>query len=178
MASDPRPSGGLNITLVAAMARDGVIGRNGDMPWHLPADLAHFKAVTMGHPVIMGRRTWDSIGRPLPGRRNLVISRSQLALPAGVECHASLAGALDSCADEAEVMVIGGAQIYGQALPHATRLVLTLIDATINDGDTHFPVFDRSRWRVCAHRSRPADEANPYRLQFIELQPHLRPCND
>lgn len=170
MAGDSRTGGGIDITLVAAMARGQVIGREGGMPWHLPADLAHFKAVTLGHPVIMGRRTWDSIGRPLPGRRNLVISRSAPTLPEGVECHASLEGALATCTDESAVMIIGGGEIYRQALPQATRLVLTLIDAEI-EGDTHFPEIDWPRWRLMRHRSRPADDANAHALQFIELEP-------
>jgi dihydrofolate reductase len=169
MASDSRAGGGIDITLVAAMARGRVIGRDGDMPWHLPADLTHFKAVTLGHPVIMGRRTWDSIGRALPGRRNLVISRSAPSLPDGVECHGSLEAALAACSGESAVMIIGGGEIYRQALPQANRLVLTLIDAEI-DGDTHFPAVDWARWRVSRHRRRPADEANAHAMQFVELE--------
>jgi dihydrofolate reductase len=169
MASHSCAGGGIDIILVAAMARGQVIGREGGMPWHLPADLAHFKAVTLGHPVIMGRRTWDSIGRALPGRRNLVISRRSPSLPDGVECHGSLDQALAACSGESAVMIIGGGEIYRQALPQASRLVLTLIDAEI-DGDTHFPAVDWARWRVTRHRSRPADEANPYALQFVELE--------
>ncbi|TVS13559.1 MAG: type 3 dihydrofolate reductase [Wenzhouxiangella sp.] len=156
------------LTLVAAMARDRVIGRDGVMPWHLPADLRHFKAVTLGHPVLMGRKTFESIGRPLPGRTNIVISRSRPDLPDGVRRAGSLEEAF-SLSDEAlELMVIGGGEIYAQALPLAGRLELTLIDARV-DGQTRFPEFDLAGWRVAATRARPADAANPYALTFLTL---------
>lgn len=150
------------------MARDQVIGRDGAMPWHLPADLKHFKALTLGHPVIMGRRTFDSIGRALPGRTNLVISRSRPDLPAGVLVAGSLPAALAIVAPAESVMVIGGGQIYRQALDLAERLELTLIDARI-DGDTWFPALDWSAWQVVSLASRPADPANAYPLRFVSL---------
>lgn len=157
------------LVLVAAMARGRVIGRGGDMPWHLPADLAHFKALTLGHPVLMGRRTFESIGRALPGRTNIVISRTQPQLPAGVRLAASLSEAVHQ-ADAAEsLMVIGGGQIYAEALPLAERLELTLIDAAI-DGDTWFPEFDVSDWNLRAMHARPADAKNPYALHFVTLE--------
>ena len=117
------------LVLVAAMARSRVIGRHGDMPWRLPADLAHFKALTLVHPVIMGRRTFESIGRALPGRTNIVISRSRPELPAGVKLAASLDEAIGLGLGSEQLMVIGGGQIYAEALPRARRLELTLIDA-------------------------------------------------
>ena len=156
------------ITLVAAMARNRVIGRDGGMPWHLPADLKHFKAVTMGCPIVMGRRTFESIGRPLPGRSNIVVSRSRPELPDGV----MLAGSLDEAIDQAgaqRVMVIGGGQIYRAALERADRLELTLIDAVIT-GDTVFPEWSEAQWRLAKMRSRPADESNPCNLVFATFE--------
>jgi dihydrofolate reductase len=160
----PRPE----ITLVAAMSRNRVIGRHGEMPWHLPADLKHFKAITLGYPVIMGRRTFDSIGRALPGRRNVVISRSRPELPDGVELASSLEEALASCGDVDRVMVIGGGEIYRQSLELARRLELTLIDAEI-EGDTHFPEIDLREWALRSMQSRPADARNAHALRFVRL---------
>lgn len=156
------------ITLIAAMARDRIIGCHGDMPWHLPADLKHFKAVTLGHPVIMGRRTFDSIGRALPGRTNVVISRSSPDLPEGVKLAGSLDEAVQFCADADRLMIIGGGQIYRQALDRADRLELTLIDAEI-DGDTYFPEFNLPDWQLKRLQSRPADAANAFPLRFVRL---------
>ena len=150
------------------MSRDRVIGQGGRMPWHLPADLKHFKAVTLGHPVVMGRRTFDSIGRALPGRRNVVISRSKPDLPDGVMLAHGLDEALEACAGAERVMVIGGGEIYAQAMPLADFLELTLIDAAI-DGDTHFPYFSLRNWAVLRLQSRPADERNAYALRFVRL---------
>jgi len=156
------------ITLIAAMSRDRVIGRKGDMPWRLPADLKHFKAVTLGHPVIMGRRTFDSIGRALPGRRNIVVSRSVPDLPEGVLLASGLEEALAACSDVDRVMVIGGGEIYRQSLALAQCLELTLIDADI-DGDTRFPEFDLRDWELRRMQSRPADDRNAYPMQFLRL---------
>ena len=161
------------LVLVAAMARGRVIGRDGDMPWHLPADLAHFKALTLGHPVLMGRRTFESIGRPLPGRTNIVISRTRPQLPEGVQLAAGLEEGMCLAADAPQLMVIGGGQIYAEALPLARRLELTLIDAEI-DGDTFFPEFDAQDWRVRATRARPADARNAHALNFITLERRRR----
>src|SRR6056297_2326496 len=122
--SDARPS----VVLVAALARNRVIGADGGMPWHLPADLARFKQVTLGHPVIMGRATFESIGRPLPGRRNIVLSRRGFDAPRGVECAGSLDEALDRLDADTPAMVIGGGQVYAEALPGAARMELTLIE--------------------------------------------------
>jgi dihydrofolate reductase len=136
------------ITLVAAVARDGAIGRDNALLWHLPEDLARFKALTLGKPVVMGRKTWDSLPprfRPLPGRRNLVVSRNSREL-AGAEVFPSLHAALAACGDEAEVCVIGGSEIYALALPHADRLALTEVDAAFPDADRHFPAWPRERF--------------------------------
>lgn len=138
------------------------------MPWHLPADLKHFKAVTMGSPIVMGRRTFESIGRPLPGRTNIVVSRSRPKLPDGVE----LAGGLDDAigmAGEDRVIVIGGGEIYRAALPKADRLELTLIDAVVT-GDTVFPEWSPAEWRLSAMQARPADEANSCNLVFATFE--------
>ena len=156
------------IVLVAAMAKDRVIGQAGCMPWHLPADLKHFKTITLGHPVVMGRRTFESIGRALPGRLNVVISRSRSSLPDGVVLADSLGAAISACGDHAVVMVIGGGEIYRQAMDRANRLELTLIDAAI-DGDTHFPEFCLADWNLTAMESYPVDEKSPHALRFCTL---------
>lgn len=156
------------VTLVAAMARNRVIGDRGGMPWHLPADLKHFRAVTTGHPVVMGRRTYASIGRALPKRLNIVISRSAPRLPEGVLVAGSLEEAI-GLAGADRVMVIGGGQIYRQALPRADRMELTLIDAVV-DGDTRFPAWAASQWRLAGMVSRPADEDNPSNLVFATFE--------
>lgn len=142
-APTPKPE----VVLIAAVARDGGIGRGGDLLWRDPVDQRHFREATMGSPVIMGRRTWDSLParfRPLPGRRNLVVSRQAgLALP-GAEVASSLDDALSRCAGSPRVHVIGGAQLYALALPLAQTLLLTEIDTTFEGADTFFPAWDRS----------------------------------
>lgn len=156
----------MQIVLVAAMARNRVIGSGNTMPWHLPADLAHFKTITMGKPLIMGRKTFDSIGRPLPGRRNIVISRQkQLALP-GAEVASSLEDALALVNDVEQVMVIGGGAIYQLAMPIATRMELTFIDADI-EGDTQFPEWDDQQWDVVAAHEHSSDGRNLYSYRFV-----------
>lgn len=135
------------LSLIAAVAANGVIGSDNALPWRLPEDLKRFKALTLGHPVIMGRRTHESIGRPLPGRRNIVVSRNAAFSAAGCETAASLEAAIAACAGTAdEIFVIGGAQIYAEALPLAERLYLTEIGAEF-PGDARFPAFDRDAWR-------------------------------
>ena len=162
------------VVLVAALGRNGVIGVDGGMPWHLPADLAHFKQVTLGHPVIMGRATFESIGRPLPGRRNIVLSRSGFDAPRGVECAGSLDEALDRLDADTPAMVIGGGQVYAEALSGAERMELTLVDAR-PDGDTRFPDWARADWRLVASQARPADDANPHRMVFVTLERRAAP---
>lgn len=135
----------MDISLVAAMAANRVIGKEGQMPWHLPSELKYFKEITMGKPIVMGRRTFESIGRPLPGRHNIVISRNAPELPADVTVVSSLKDALEAAGDVDEVMVIGGGEIYRQFLPVATRLYLTEIDLEV-EGDTWFPDYEPDKW--------------------------------
>ncbi|WP_457424213.1 dihydrofolate reductase [Roseateles sp. P5_E7] len=142
------------ITLVAAVARDGAIGRDNALLWHIPADMARFKALTLGKPVVMGRKTWDSLPAkfcPLPGRRNLVVSRSTTELP-GAEVFASLDAALAACS-EPEVCVIGGSEIYALALPLADKLALTEVDAAFPDADRHFPTWPREQFSESARET-------------------------
>ncbi|HEY0955315.1 MAG TPA: dihydrofolate reductase [Roseateles sp.] len=155
------------ITLVAAVARDGAIGRDNALLWHIPEDMARFKAVTAGKPVVMGRKTWDSLPpkfRPLPGRRNLVVSRSATALP-GAEVFASLDAALAACS-EPEVCVIGGSDIYALALPLATKLALTEVDASFPEADKHFPAWPRERFAESARTT--LTTAGGLRVDFVD----------
>lgn len=154
------------ITLIAAVARNGVIGRAGAIPWRIPGDLPRFKRITMGHPVIMGRRTWESLGRPLPGRRNIVISRTPGFAPEGAEVYESLGAALAACKDAPEVFVIGGNEAYREALEVADRLLLTEIDADV-EGDAYFPPFDRSAWRETAREAHAAGDGCPYDYAYV-----------
>ena len=135
------------IYLVAAIARNGVIGANGKLPWHLPEDLQHFKKLTLGHPIIMGRRTWESFAKPLPGRDSIVVTRRAGYEAPGASVAASLEAAIALCAGEPVAFVIGGAELYAAALPLADGLVLTEIDKDY-EGDTRFPEWDRKGWRV------------------------------
>ena len=133
------------ITLIAALARNRVIGRGNQVPWKIRGEQAYFKRMTMGHPIVMGRKTWESIGRLLPGRRNVVVTRNRQFVAPGAEAVASLDEALRQTGDAGEVFIIGGGELYAQALPRAHRLLLTEIDAEF-DGDIFFPSFDRSQW--------------------------------
>jgi dihydrofolate reductase len=160
------------ISLIAAMARNRVIGRDGALPWRLPEDLRHFRALTIGKPVIMGRKTCESLGRPLSERRNLVITRQQdYEAPAGFTVHASLEEALSDCADAPEIMVIGGAEVYAQALTQADRIYLTVIDHDF-DGDAMFPVFG-DEWREIERHEHQGAEW-PYRFLVLEKTPAAR----
>jgi dihydrofolate reductase len=154
------------VTLIVARARNGVIGRDGALPWRLPEDLAFFKRTTMGHPIVMGRRTWDSIGRPLPGRRSIVVSRQSGFVAAGAEVAPSLDGALRLCEGSSDVFVIGGAQLYADALPRAGRLLVTEIDADF-EGDTHWPLPDPALWREAAREHLPPTAGRPFALDFV-----------
>ena len=164
----------MKLSLIVAAARNHAIGLNNKMPWHLPEDLKYFKRVTLGKPVIMGRNTFESIGRPLPGRPNIVISRNADYKAEGITLVTSLDEALAAAerllpAGQDEVMVIGGAQIYAQALPLATRLYLTEVDAE-PEADAFFPAFDRSQWHEEARETHTACERNPYAYSFVLLQ--------
>ncbi|MER0508773.1 type 3 dihydrofolate reductase [Aeromonas veronii] len=161
----------MKISMIAAMAHDRVIGKDNQMPWHLPADLAHFKRVTLGKPVLMGRKTFESIGRPLPGRRNLVISRNPGYQAEGIEVVGSVEAALALLAGSSveELMVIGGGHLYAEMLPSADFLYLTRIDLAV-EGDTRFPAFDDGQWQRVDCESHPADEKNPHPYSFETWQ--------
>ncbi|SMC33642.1 dihydrofolate reductase [Polynucleobacter kasalickyi] len=145
----------MTISIIVARSKSGVIGINNQLPWHLPADLKHFKAITSGHPILMGRKTWDSLGRPLPNRRNIVISRQTGLDLAGAECFSSLEAAIAACQDAPEVFIIGGAQIYEQALSLVDQLIITEVDIEV-DGDAFFPSLDNS-WHIVAKEDHPQE---------------------
>lgn len=152
------------VYLVAAVARNGVIGAHGKLPWHLPEDLRHFRELTLGHPVIMGRRTWTSLGKPLPGRENIVVTRSANCETRGASVANSLESALALCAGEPIAFVIGGAELYAAALPLTSGLVLTEIDRDY-EGDVYFPTWDRSAWRETQRERHTA--ADGMRFDFV-----------
>ncbi len=165
MRSEPGVGTGVpRIYLVAAVARNGVIGAHGKLPWHLPEDLKRFRQLTLNHPVIMGRRTWESLGKPLAGRENIVVSRKAGFAAPGANVAASMAGAIALCAGEAVAFVIGGAEIYAAALPLADGLVLTEIDRDY-EGDTHFPAWDRRAWRATQKETHTSTEG--VRFAFV-----------
>jgi dihydrofolate reductase len=155
-------------SIVVAVARNGVIGRDNALPWRLPADLAHFKKVTMGHPVVMGRRTYESIGKPLPGRKNIVVSRNRALAAPGCTVVASLEEAWRAAGDAGEVCVIGGTTLFREALPLADAIHLTEVEANI-EGDTYFPAFDRKDWDTREVARHPADDRNAYPIRILEL---------
>jgi len=155
----------MTLSCIVAVSENGVIGRDNDLPWHLPADLNRFKSLTMGHPIVMGRKTYDSIGRPLPGRRSVVLTRSGEYAPEGVTVVGSLEEALDACEGESEVFVIGGASLFSEALPRADRLYLTRVHADV-EGDTFFPPVDFDRWLLADRVDHPADEKNEFSCSF------------
>jgi dihydrofolate reductase len=157
------------ITLIAALDRNRAIGRDGAMPWHLPDDLKRFKALTLGKPVLMGRRTALAIGRALPGRPNLVLTRGATAPFAGQEVVHSL-DAARARAGAAELCVIGGGEVYALAMPRATRLCLTEIDTTTLDADTFFPVFEARAWRAVARTHHPVDARHPLAFDFVDYE--------
>ena len=154
----------MRISLVAAVARNGVIGRDGDIPWRIPEDMRQFRDITMGHPVVMGRRTWDSLPdrfRPLPGRRNVVVTRSTEWHAAGAERAGSLEDALELLDGAAQVYVIGGAQLYAAALPVTDELVLTEIGVEV-EGDTFFPEWNRDAFREVERVSKVSEDGIPF----------------
>jgi dihydrofolate reductase len=161
------------LTLIAALAANRVIGRGNELPWHLPEDLRRFKALTLGHPVIMGRKTFESIlarlKKPLPGRRNLVISRSLTSVPEGAELFGSLGSALAACQTTDEVFVIGGEQIYNLALPLADCLRLTEIASEV-EGDAYFPEFDRAEFVQTTRQA--GENQTELKYDFVTYQRH------
>ena len=160
---------GPRISLLVAASENGVIGRDNGMPWHLPDDLKHFKTLTLAKPVLMGRRTFESIGRPLPGRTNLVLTRTPNWSVAGVTVVADLDAALRAAGAAPELVVAGGAQVYALALPRATRIYLTRIHAVI-DGDTRLPDINLLEWQETARQLHPADARHPYAMSFVTLE--------
>jgi dihydrofolate reductase len=159
----------MKLTAVVAASDNNVIGRGNELPWHLPADLAYFKRVTLGKPILMGRRTFEAIGRPLPGRRNLVLSRSNFAAP-GTECVQSIDEACGLVAGEPDLMIIGGAALYRLALPRLNYIHLTRVHCQLDDGDAFLPELPSAEWQEVAREHRPADERNVWAMSFIELQ--------
>jgi dihydrofolate reductase len=156
------------LSLICAMANNRVIGLNNQMPWHLPADLKHFKNTTMGKPIVMGRKTFESIGRPLPGRRNVVVTRNADYKPDGVDVVASLEQAFALLQDADEIMITGGGNIYQQTLELADRLYLTLIDLD-TEGDAFFPAYQHLAWQEKSREAHQPDDKNPYAYVFVVL---------
>ena len=156
------------LCLVVAVADNAVIGRANALPWHLPADLAHFRQLTLDKTILMGRRTWESLAGPLPRRRHLVLTRDPAFRAAGGTPVGSLAEALAAAAGEAQLMIVGGASLYAQTLPQADRLYLTQIHAQIV-GDTRVPPWAPADWQEVARLTRPADDRNPIPMTFLEL---------
>lgn len=156
--------------LIAALDRNRAIGRDNAMPWHLSDDLKRFKALTLGKPVLMGRKTAESLGRALPGRRNLVLTRSGRAPFAGMEAVASLdyARAIAKADDAAELCVIGGGELYALALPFATRMHLTYVETATESCDAFFPAFDADDWRVVAREAHPVDAKHAFEFEFVD----------
>jgi dihydrofolate reductase len=154
------------ISLIVAMANNHVIGINNTLPWYLPADLKHFKALTMGHHIVMGRKTFESIGKPLPGRTSVVITRNVNYSVPGVIVVNSLEAAISSCSDDVEIFVIGGAELYRQAISLADRIYLTEIDANFS-GDVHFTELDSGLWQETERVAHAPDEKNIFPYQFV-----------
>lgn len=156
-----------SLTLIAAMGKNRAIGLDGRMPWHLPAELQHFKKATMGKAIVMGRKTWQAIGRPLPGRQNIVVSRNPDFHAEGIDLATSLADAI-AMSQSDEVMIVGGGQLYALALPLANRMVLTLIDIE-PEADTWFPEWDEREWSRTSEQCFPVDDENELGYRIIEF---------
>lgn len=161
------------VSLIAALAKGGVIGQNGRVPWRLPADLHYFKQMTMGKPMIMGRKTYQSIGWPLPGRDNIILTRDPIFQATGCQVVHTIAEALAAAGSGREIMVIGGGEIYAAFFPLAKRLYLTLVEATV-EGDTFFPPYPAGEWQTVSDLPHPADEKQPYPFRFVTLERLIR----
>ena len=157
------------ISLIAAMAENRVIGRDNSLPWRLPADLKHFKALTVGKPIVMGRKTWESLPGLLPDRHHIVITGNESYQAEGCSVVHTVEEALAVAGDAPEVMIVGGAAFYEQMLPRAQRIYLTLVHAEI-EGDAWFPAYDADEWQELEREHYPADEKNPYAYTFLTLQ--------
>ena len=161
----------MRVSLIAALDRNYAIGRGNALPWHLPDDLKRFKALTLGKPVLMGRRTAQSLGRALPGRSNLVLTRGGAVPFAGMQAVASLeVGIAQAAAECDELCVIGGGEVYLLALPQATHLHLTLVDTVVEGADAFFPRFDARHWRETARIHHPADATHPFAFDFVDYE--------
>jgi dihydrofolate reductase len=156
----------MTVSLMWAMGRNRVIGAGGDIPWRLPADWAYLKATTMGHPILMGRKTYESIGKPLPGRTNILLTTNETFAPEGCVVLHSIEEAIRRYGGDDELFVLGGAEIYKLALPYTDRLYVTMIDQEFV-GDTFFPEMDLSNWEVVSRRPGTRDEKNPYDYEFV-----------
>ncbi|WP_134683215.1 dihydrofolate reductase [Brevibacillus migulae] len=153
------------ISLIFAMDRNRLIGKNNELPWHLPADLQYFKRITSGHTVIMGRKTYESIGKPLPNRKNLVITRDHTLKLEGCTICTSVSEVLETVGKEEEAFVIGGAEVYKQFLPVADRMYITFIDESF-EGDAYFPSYEEDQWKLIQSEQGIQDERNPYEHRF------------
>ena len=156
----------MKLSLIAVVSRNNVIGKDNKMPWHLPADLQFFKTTTLGKPIIMGRKTWESLGRILPGRRHIVVTRNKDYTAEGVEIIHSTDAALKQASNVDEAVIIGGAHLYEEMLPLTDRLYLTEIDAEF-EGDTFFPEWNKEEWEVVSSETHPADEKNSFPYRFV-----------
>ncbi|MFZ4263587.1 dihydrofolate reductase [Sphingobacterium sp. HJSM2_6] len=154
------------LTLIVAAAENNAIGKGNQMPWHLPNDFKYFKSTTMDHSIVMGRKTFESIGKPLPGRRNIIISRQHTYLPEDVDVANSLQDVFSYCRDEQEVFIIGGAQIYQQALPLANKVLLTRVHTQILEADAFFPVLNEEEWQLESSEPQHQDEKHPFDYTF------------
>jgi dihydrofolate reductase len=158
----------MTVSIIVAIAKNNAIGKDNKLLWYLPNDLKHFKDVTTGHTVIMGRKTYDSVGKPLPKRRNIIITRQAISIE-GCEVVNSLETALALCKDEDEVFIVGGAEIYRQSIPLTNRIYLTVIDQEF-DGDSFFPELDPAEWEEKERENFEPDEKNKLRYSFITLE--------
>ena len=161
----------MTISLIAVLGKNNEIGKGNELLCRLPADLKHFKTITSGHTIVMGRKTFESLPNgSLPDRRNIVISRNTRLKIENAEVYSSLDYALLKCIDEAEIFIIGGAQIYEQALPVADKLYITRIHASFSEADVFFPPIDRNIWKETSRETFPSDEKNPYPFTFLEYE--------
>lgn len=159
----------MSLSIIVAMAANRTIGIDNTLPWRCPEDLRHFKTLTMGHHMIMGRKTFDSIGKPLPGRTTVVVTRNkELQIEGCIVAH-SLQEAIDACAGDKEIFIVGGAELYAQALPLTRTLYLTEIQMDVA-GDAHFPELDRSEWQEFAREARHQEAPQPLDFQFVTWQ--------
>ncbi|MDF1588242.1 MAG: type 3 dihydrofolate reductase [Gammaproteobacteria bacterium] len=157
----------MKIAIIVAMDQQSLIGKNNDLPWKLSADLQNFRRVTMGKPIIMGRNTHESIGRPLPGRTNIIVTKNKdYAVDGCIVVH-TIEDALKACGDAEEAMIMGGASLYQQFLPLADRLYLTQVHANLEEGDTWFPDWQKSDWQQLNREDHPADDKNEFPFSFI-----------